>query len=1086
MTRSKSKKKLSQSLKNKNRQIVVGIGASAGGLEALQEFFKVMPANTNLVFVVIQHLSPDYKSLMDELLARNTDIPIHIARDGIEIEPDNIYLIPPRYNLSIFQNKLFLKEYNPKKGLNLPIDIFFRSLADEKGKHAIGIILSGTGSDGTLGTRAIKEAGGMVMVQDEESARFDGMPRSSIATGLVDYILQPSKMQEALLNYIEHPFIRKPSISEDILGKDLDTLTKITLILRDYCGIDFSYYKENTIIRRLERRVSINRFNTLEEYLVYLSESDKEKDILYREMLIGVTRFFRDTEAFESIEKNVLPNLDFNPKKGIRVWSVGCSTGEEVYSVAMQFLEHMSKNKIDCDLKIFATDIDRHSLDIAGQGFYPDSIVSDIDPLLLSRYFTRKENGYQINENVRKVVVFATHNLLKDPPFSKLDLLVCRNLFIYFKPEMQQRILSMFYYALNPGGYLFMGSSESIGEMSEAFESMDSKWKVYRCREGYRPPIVKDMPLPQKSSAEAEMQYMVQARLRQMPKIDKLLDGALTAYLPPSFLIDESNNIIHVINDVNSFTQFQPGRFSNNLLNIIKPDLSLFVNNLLRKLKKDGKVVAFDNITGVSGLDGLRIALEGRVINVDRNRYFLISFSSEETKTQRKKGKKTTVDVEAEVGTRVIELEKELQSSRENLQATVEELETSNEELQSSNEELIASNEELQSTNEELQSVNEELYTVNSEYQNKIEELTRMTNDLNNLLKNTDVGALYLDRNLCIRKITPIVSKITNILETDIGRPISHIAVMSNYPELIDDVETVVENLRSVDKEITDKDGSIWQARVRPYRTGHNAVEGIMITFVDITELKKVEIRLRQSEDIFNHSLDMLCIAGFDGYFKTLNPSWSKTLGWTTEELLAKPWLEFVHPDDKAETENARSTIIDGQEVYQFENRYVCKDGTIKWLSWNSFPYPEKHIMYGVARDVTGLKKMQNELKESRGFLQKVLENSPLAKTLLDAEGNIIYANKPAEKLFGISQKEIISRTYDASGWKITGLDGKPVPSGELPFAIVERTGENIKDFRHYIEVPGKKKVLLSIFGSPVYSTDGQFDGAVFSIGVIQ
>lgn len=926
----------------------------------------------------------------------------------------------------------------------------------------------------------------MVMVQDEESAKFDGMPRSSIATGLVDYILQPAMMPEALLNYIEHPFIRKSSNTENILGKDLDTLTKIILILRDYCGIDFSYYKENTIIRRLERRVSINRFNSLEEYLVFLSESDREKDTLYREMLIGVTRFFRDPEAFDSIEKKVLPKIDFDSRKGIRVWSVGCSTGEEVYSLAMQFLEHMNKNKIECDIKIFATDIDRHSLDIAGQGFYPDSIVSDIDPLLLARYFTRKGNGYQVNEDVRKLVVFATHNLLKDPPFSKLDLLVCRNLFIYFKPEMQQRILSMFYYALNSSGYLFMGNSESIGEMSEAFDPVDSKWKVYSCKDGYRPPIVKDMSLPRTFPKDAEAQFMVQARLRQIPKIDKLLDGALTAYLPPSFLVDESNNVIHVINDVNPFIQFQSGRFSNNLLNIIKPDLALFVNNLLRKLKKDGKLSSFENITGVKGIENLRITLEGRVISVERNSYFLISFIAEDSRTQRKKRRKTSVDVEVEVSNRVIELEKELQSSRENLQATVEELETSNEELQSSNEELVASNEELQSTNEELQSVNEELYTVNSEYQTKIEELTRMTNDLNNLLKNTEVGALYLDKNLCIRKITPVVSKITNILESDIARPISHIAVMANYPDLIDDVDSVVENLRSIDKEITDKDGKIWQARVRPYRTEQNAVEGIMVTFIEITQLKSVEQDLRQSEDIFNHSIDMLCIAGFDGYFKTLNPSWSKTLGWTTEELLAKPWLEFVHPDDLETTENAKSTIVDGQEVYQFENRYICKDGRVKWLSWNSFPYPDREIMFGVARDVTELKKTQNELKQSQELLQKVLDNSPLAKTLLDVEGNIIYANKPAGKIFGISQQEIISRTYDASRWEITGLDDKPIPSGELPFAIIKRTGQNVSDFRHYIKIPGKKKVLLSIFGSPVFQAYGHFDGAVFSIGILE
>ncbi len=1070
----------------KNEQIVIGIGASAGGLEALQDFFRAMPTTTNLAFVVIQHLSPDYKSLMDELLARHTTIPIQVAADGMPILPNNIYLIPPRKNLSIFHEKLFLEDHSPKKGLNLPIDIFFRSLATDKGKNAIGIILSGTGSDGTLGTRAIKEAGGMIMVQDELSAKFDGMPRSSIATGLVDYILHPSKMPEALLNYVEHPFIRKSQTRESVLGKDLDTLTKITLILRDYCGIDFSYYKENTIIRRLERRVSINRFNTLEEYLVFLSESDKEKDTLYREMLIGVTRFFRDAEAFTSLTKNILSQIQYNPKVGVRVWSVGCSTGEEVYTLAMLFMEYMSKNKIDCDIKIFATDIDRQSLDVAGQGFYPDSIVSDIDPALLAKYFTRKENGYQVNENVRKIVVFATHNLLKDPPFSKLDLIVCRNLFIYFKPEMQQRILAMFYYALKPSAYLFMGSSESIGEMSEAFEAVDSKWKMYKGREGYKSPIIRDMPLPRSHSNEAETQFIMRSPLRPTPKIDKLLDNALASFMPPSFIVDENDNIIHVVNDINPFIELQSGRFSQNLLSILKSDLSLFVNNLLRKLKKDRKDIVFENISGVKGLDKKLIRIEGRAVAVEKVNYYIVSFFIDERKTPKRGVKKTTVDVEVEVSNRVVELEKELQTSRENLQATVEELETSNEELQSSNEELIASNEELQSTNEELQSVNEELFTVNSEYQTKIEELTRMTNDLDNLLKNTEVGALYLDRSLCIRKITPIVTKITNILPTDIGRPISHIAVMPNYKDLVDDVNRVVENLQSIDKEISGADGKVWQARVRPYRTDYNAVEGIMITFIDITQLKKVEKELRLSDNIFNHSIDMLCIAGFDGYFKTLNPSWERTLGWSTDEILSKPWLEFVHPDDREVTENAKYTIVNGQEIYQFENRYICKDGSIKWLSWNSFPYPKENIMFGVARDVTLLKQAVKEVKHSRDLLQRMLDNSPLAKTLLDKDGNIIYANKPAEKIFGITQSEITKRTYDASKWRITGTDGKPIPSEGLPFSIIKRTCENITDFRHYIEIPGKNKVLLSIYGSPLASQNGDFEGVVFSIGVVE
>jgi len=512
----------------------------------------------------------------------------------------------------------------------------------------------------------------------------------------------------------------------------------------------------------------------------------------------------------------------------------------------------------------------------------------------------------------------------------------------------------------------------------------------------------------------------------------------------------------------------------------------LFENNLIRKRKKEVKDVILENITGIKEIEKKKVNIEGRVIPIDRANYYLISYRIDETRSNRKTKGKTTVDVEVEVNNRVVELEKELQTSRENLQATVEELETSNEELQSSNEELIASNEELQSTNEELQSVNEELYTVNYEYQSKIEELIRLTSELDNLLKNTRVGALYLDRNLCIRKITPVVSKITNILNSDIGRPISHIAVMATYGELIDDVHSVVETLRSVDKEITDNDGKIWQARIRPYRTDYNAVEGIMITFVDITQLKKVEQELRQSEDVFNHSIDMLCIAGFDGYFKILNPAWERTLGWSIKELLSKPWGEFVHPEDREPTEKTKSVLVDGKEIFQFENRYICKDGSIKWLSWNSFPYSDRKVMFGVARDVTQLKQTQRELEHSRELLQKTLDNSPLAKTLLDREGNIIFTNKPAEKVFGITQKEVLNRNFDASRWKITGLNGNPIPSEELPFAVIKRTGKRVSDFRHFIEIPGKKKVLLSIYGSPVVTADGQFDGAVFSIGVVE
>ena len=942
----------------------VGIGASAGGLEALQDFFKTMPDDTGMAFIVIQHLSPDYRSMMDELLARHTNMRIRLAEDGMIVEPNTIYLIRPRKNLMMFHGKLYLEEHRHQKSLNLPIDVFFRSMAVDQGKQAIAVVLSGTGSDGTLGIRAVKESGGIIMVQDEETAKFDGMPRSSISTGLVDYVLPPARMGEELLNYIKHPFVQNSTTLEKTLPENMDNLTKINLILRNHVGIDFSYYKENTIARRLERRVSINRFNKLEEYLAFLVESDKEKEILYRELLIGVTRFFRDAEAFEILRRKVLPKIDCH-QSSLRIWSAGCSTGEEVYTLAMVCLEEMERRKSTCDLKIFATDIDRNALNIASQGFYPESIVADVEPELLAKYFERRENGYQVKESLRKLVVFATHNLMKDPPFSRLDLMVCRNLFIYLKPEMQQRILNMFYYSLKPGGFLFMGNSESLGDMSEGFKPIDNKWKIYQYQEGFKPPVVKNLAMMQTGTVRSEEPAVLPRSNLESVRQAKLLEGALESYLPPSVIVDQHDTIIQVINDMNPFFKIRTGQFSNNLLNNLPNELALYTSGVLRRLKQGKEYLAFENISDLEGFQGHKVTIEGRKLAVDQDVCFLISFQSKEQNEKGETDEKDQPDMSREMSQRVRELEKELQVSRENLQATVEELETSNEELQSSNEELIASNEELQSTNEELQSVNEELYTVNTEYQIKIDELTQSNNDLNNLLNNTEVGAIYLDRNLCIRRITPIISQLTHMRESDMGRPIAHMAAIDFYPQLMDDIHLVLDKLQSVDREVADQDGHTWFVRSRPYRTSYHAVEGVLITFVDISRVKKLE-----------------------------------------------------------------STIDEHQHL-----------------------------------------------------LETVLENSPVAKTMVNEQGHIIYANRQAEEIFGLTREQILNRDYDSSEWKITDVNDQPMDPRDQPFSIVKRTRQSVSNERHYIEVPGMGRKMLVMHGVPVIRK-GEFHGAVFAIEV--
>lgn len=931
------RKNQNSDLNEKRADYIVGIGASAGGLEALQEFFKAVPMDTGIGYVVIQHLSPDYKSLMNELLARYTRLPIQKATDNMLVEADTIYLIPPRKNLTIFHGKLLLEDQGNRAGLNLPIDIFFRSLSADLGKNAIGIILSGTGSDGTLGTRAIKEAGGMVMAQEEHTAKFDGMPRSSISTGLVDYILPPGKMPEELVNFIKHPFVGKSKEVDTVLTGDDESLVKIMMILRDYCGIDFSYYKENTIIRRLERRLSINRLEQLPEYLKFLSESDKEKDTLYRELLIGVTRFFRDEQAFSIIKETLLPKMLYRGQKQIRIWSAGCSTGEEVYSLALIIKEYIDDNDLDVEIKIFATDIDKRSIEFAGIGYYPESIVSDIDPGLLVKYFSRRENGFQVNENIRKMVIFATHNVFKDPPFSKLDLIVCRNLFIYLKPESQSKVLGTFYLALKTGGYLFMGSSETLGSHSEAFNVVSSKHKIYGKKAGFNQTLQVEHLSPSFLHATREMESMKTVMKRTHRK-DLITEKLFDLLLPPSVIVDDQLNVFQIINDINPFIQIKSGRFSQNMNNMIASDLILVINNIIRRLKSSTEIVLFENVKMKREGYNVKLNLEGRLLKMDDdNPLFLISFIHTDNQFVNDEVPEV-VNLETQYHDRLLELQNELQYTKENLQATVEELETSNEELQASNEELIASNEELQSTNEELQSVNEELYTVNSEYQSKIEELTQLSNDIVNLLNNTEVGALYLDRKLCIRKFTPSFSRVSNILNLDIGRPIHHISIAHVYPEFMSDILLVQEKLQPIEREVLINDSELFMLRIVPYRTDYQAVDGILVTLVNITFIQKERLTALKANKRLQAALEMGNMAWWEwdipsGKVK-MHEKKATMLGYTVDEFPADVYeiCNLIHPDDYETAMQAMRDHLSGKKsVYDVIYRIRTKSGHYKW-----------------------------------------------------------------------------------------------------------------------------------------------------------
>jgi two-component system CheB/CheR fusion protein len=862
-----------------------------------------------------------------------------------------------------------LTDQNHNLGLNLPIDIFFRSLAEDLGENAIGIILSGTGSDGTLGIRAIKGAGGMAMVQDEKSAKFDGMPKSALATGLIDFVSTPEKMGEHLENFLKHPFVKQKEEYENNNIEETDTFSKILAIIRTQTGVDFTYYKPNTIVRRIERRMSVNQLSNLNSYSELLSQSPSEAIILYKELLIGVTRFFRDTEAFDVFNKKVVPELFKSRKKTIRVWTTGCSTGEEAYSIAILFKEYMDKYSIKADVKIFATDIDKEAIEYASNGVYPESIAADVSEDRLSNYFVKESNTFKVSDTIRQMVIFAQHNIIKDPPFSKIDLAVCRNLLIYLQPVMQKKVLSAFSFSLNSGGILFLGSSETIGDLNNLYSVFDNKWKIYKSIQNAKVGLISDLYVPSKTDNVNRRRFNTEepVKINNDDIINQIEKSLFEEFVPPSIIINKDYEILHVYKDVNKYLKVPTGKMNFNLNNMITKELSVAISTAVHRLQNEKKEIVYRDVTveidGKEKYVTLRIKPYDLENNIDN--LVLIAFEENEKLISSKKEYSSYSHSESEKQ-RILDLEQELKHTKENLQATIEELETSNEELQATNEELIASNEELQSTNEELQSVNEELYTVNSEYQNKIEELTELNNDINNWFNSTNIGTLFLDLKLRIRKFTNSVKKFVNIIENDVGRPFGHISYNFKYDELSQDIDKVLDDLQPVEREVVSTNGEWLLIKILPYRTVENAVKGIVITFVDINKLKTAQL----------------------------------------------------------------------------------------------------------------------QLKNERDLLVSILENSPNAKTMVDKDGQITFANKKAEEILGLTKDKLIKLKYNSPDWKITDIDGNSFPDENLPFEKILKSKQPVYDIVHKIEYNGNEKTL-KITGSPILDENNEVNGAVFIINQI-
>lgn len=1039
---------------------IVGIGASAGGLEALQEFFKNMVSEPDAAFVIIQHLSPDYKSFMNELLSRFTKIKIEVVTDGMAMQPNRIYLIPPKMNMTIFQGVLYLNELSATRTLNLPIDIFFRSLAKDQEKNAVGIILSGAGSDGTLGIKAIKEYGGMTMAQDENSAKFDSMPHSSIATGMVDIIMPPEQLAEELINYIKHPFVKENKKIDSILASDQSQLSKVIAILNDAKYVDFSCYKENTIIRRLEKRISLNRFDKIEDYSKFLIGNSKEINILFNELLIGVTRFFRDETAFNNLKKEVIVNLveKFAEKKEIRIWVAACSTGEEAYSIAILFKECMADLNINREIKIFATDLDTSSLEYAAAGFYPDNIVSDVSAERLAKYFTRKESGYQINDNIRGMIVFAKQNIINDPPFSKLDLISCRNFLIYVNSDVQQKIFSLFNISLNENGHLFLGSSESLGIMAEGFRVIDSKSKIFQKKSNYKPSV--QAGLLQRSAFKSYPEILHANTLLKTQKgknrfLELLFDQIMSDYLPPSVVVDEKYDILHTINNVNDYLSIPSGQITINLLKMLSKENSIFVSSLIRRAAKSTKEVAIENVDSKNIGKQLIISCKKITDKLNDNIYYLVSFSEKDAALSTKKSAKAgKIDVQAHYSERIDELEKELQIKSENLQATVEELETSNEELQSSNEELIASNEELQSTNEELQSVNEELYTVNSEHIRKIEELTELTSDVENLLRNTQIGTLYLDQHLIIRKVNDVASKLTNIILSDVGRPLKHLSLSNLERDLYNEIEGVSNSLQPLEREICDKEGSWYLMRIIPYRTIENAVEGIIVTFVNINKLKHAEGLRLASEARYRSFIEVTGQIGWvtnaRGEIEEDVPSWRKYTGQTYEEIKGSGWTKALHPDDLNKTLQIWNNAVIKKIPYETEYRLLRNDGIYRHFLARGFPTFNKDNSIlewvGTCIDITDRKLAEDKLIRSEQELKRAQQITHIGSWYLDVATNEVTWTQELYKMYGFDPAlppppyTEHQKLFDPESWEILSTSLENTRATGIPYELELKT----------------------------------------------
>lgn len=1080
-----------------NELFVIGIGASAGGLEAIKELFLEIPSDSSLAFVIVQHLSPHYVSHMQEIMSKFTTLPISTAKDGIELQAGNIYLNPIGKNIQIVNKKIQYSERSEKDTLNFPIDIFFHSLGLEFKNNATGIILSGTGSDGSRGIQTIKELGGFVIAQDPNSADFDGMPANAIATNCPDLILTPKEIGNWLsfrLNVAEvlgeHHLNQKPNqlIVQNILAE-----------IRNYTGIDFFYYKKNTLHRRIIKRLQLIGKNNLYEYLAFLKSNSDEKEALKNDFLIGVTSFFRDKEAFSQLEKRVFASIiqKKKPNETIRIWIPGCSTGEEVYSIAILLEEFILKNHESVDYKIFATDISEDSLRTASLGVYNLHIITEIGEKLAAKYFIEHGKKLQIIQKIRKKIVFSNHNLISNPPFMYIDLISCRNLLIYFNPETKDRTLTTFRFSLVADGYLFLGPSESIEKHEPYFHIIDSSFKIYSLNATSKVSVTEIYTLDKpKRENYVRNQYQNIESFSHSSKTNSLKETEFYK----DYFYRVQNSIIYIDKDYH--IMFSQGEFIKNFLSLptgvpelsllkqIDPELIPVIKTGIRKLIKSKKTIRIVDYAFSRGEDSFKFNIEFSIPN-NRNlqHLFLIEISIDDNCNDEIEVVEFSHNNQ-ENNEYIIELEDELEDIKIELQTVMEQKELSNEELQSSNEELMSSNEELQSTNEELQSMNEELHTVNSELEEKNKQLSKVTNDLNNLLDNTDIAILFLDLELNIRNFSIPLTKHLNLQKSDIGRPITQFNTMINHisgENIIESARDSLEQLSNNSREIEDNEGRFFLLRTTPFLTSEKNLEGCILTMIDITEIKLKEKELKKNKEILDLGQFMAKIGSFDADLRSkkwnTSPGLCRIFGFEHEKNDSIELLEsIIHPLDHKRVMGQYYQCIKQRKDFQINYRAINKKSqeVLSIQASTKIDYDINGVplrMIGVIQDVSDFIDIQDKFSGLQSIFNEVSHVARIGTWKVNLKENVIIWDKIIREIHEV-EKNYQHTIEKGLQFCKNSEDRKKLTS--LFAACVEK-GEYFHD-EALITTARGKEIWIRIIGIPLYE-DNQIIG---SFGIVQ